>query len=152
LGGDGSFFNQSRHWHGSAPEYSVVGRIDGALAGHVGIIVRTIRCGAEQVRIAGIQNFGVLQAFRGAGVGHWLMDLALREAARRQIPFGLLFCIPQLEKYYASMGWRTTREPVTMNLYGGPDEPIPAKNIGMYFTHSGEPLPPGPIHLQGPDW
>lgn len=148
----GDFFSQSRHWHGSAPEYSVVGRVGGELCAHVGIIVRRVRCGTTQVTIAGIQNVCVPPQCRGMKLGPWVMKAAMDEAVRRQIPFGLLFCVPELERYYAGMGWVTTHEPATMNLAGGADEPIPGKNICMYWSAAGEKLPTGPIHLQGPDW
>lgn len=152
FGADSGFFAQSRHWHGSAPEYSIAGSVGGGLCAHVGVVVRRIRCGDSQVTVAGIQNVCVLPSCRGMGLGDWVMSAAMQEAVRRHIPFGLLFCLPALERYYAAMGWVTTLEPATMNLYGGPDEPIPGKNIGMYWSAGGEKLPAGPIHLQGPDW
>lgn len=146
------FFSQSRHWHGSAPEYSVVGHMGGRICAHVGVIVRRVRCAAEEVLVAGIQNFGVGSAFRGAGLGPWLMRGAMEEAGRRQISFGLLFCVPGLERYYGGMGWLTIDVPVTMRLHGGYDEPIPGKNICMVLLLAGRVFPQGPIHLQGPDW
>lgn len=147
-----AFFSQSRHWHGSQPLYSVVGCVAGTRSAHVGVVVRRIRCGTTQVIVAGIQNVCVLPSCRGMKLGPWVMEAAMREAARRQVRFGLLFCVPRLERYYADMGWVTTPAPATMNLNGGPDEPIPGKNIGMYWSADGTPLPAGPIHLQGPDW
>ena len=148
----GAFFMQSRHWHGAAPEYSVIGRVNGELCAHVGVVVRRIRCGKTQVAVAGIQNVGVRPSCRGKGLGPWVMQAAMDEAVRRKIPFGLLFCVPELEHYYARLGWVTTHESATMNLSGGADEPTPAKNIAMYWSPKGEKLPAGPIHLQGPDW
>lgn len=50
---------QSRYWHNSAPAYSVVCRVNGVLCGHVGMVVRSIRCGGTPVTIAGVQNLGV---------------------------------------------------------------------------------------------
>jgi predicted N-acetyltransferase YhbS len=147
-----AFFATSRHWHGSKPLYSVVGRVAGERCAHVGVVVRRVRCGPTQVTVAGIQNVCVLPSCRGMKLGPWVMEAAMREAVRRQVPFGLLFCVPELERYYAGMGWITTRAPAIMNLNGGPDEPIPGKNIGMYWTADGSALPEGPIHLQGPDW
>lgn len=147
----GTPLRQSRYWHNSAPEYSVVCRSGGALLGHIGIVVRQIRCGETQAMIAGVQNLGVRPGVRGGRIGFRLLDAAMDEARRRDIVFGLLFCVPALEAYYAANGWRTTTEPVTMRYLAG-DEPIPGKNIGMYRLLGSQAFPSGPIHLQGPDW
>jgi len=142
---------QSRYWHNSAPAYSVISRSQGALCGHIGIVVRRIRCGATPITIAGVQNLGVKPGARGGRLGYRMLDVAMDEARRQDIGFGLLFCVPALEAYYAGNGWRTTTEPVTMRYLAG-DEPIPDKNIGMYRTLGTQAFPSGPIHLQGPDW
>lgn len=147
-----SFFSTSRHWHNSAPAFSVVGRVDGLIGAHTGVVVRHIRCGSTRTLVAGIQNFCVSPRHRGTGLGPWLMQAAMDEARQRDIPFGLLFCVPALERYYGSMGWDTIHEPATMNLAGGPDERIPGKNIVMGLPLSEATFPRGPIHLQGPDW
>ena len=39
---DVEVFSETRHWHGSAPEYSVVACRAGRALGHVGVVVRTI--------------------------------------------------------------------------------------------------------------
>ena len=149
---DASFFVKSRYWHGSAPEYSVIGRVNGEIRAHVGVVVRQIRCNGTQVRIGGIQNACAHPACRGQNLGVWVLRAAMEEMPRRTVSFGMLFCLPELERYYASLGWIATREPVTMCMDGGADEPIPGKNSCMYWSPRGESLPPGPIHLQGADW
>lgn len=142
---------QSRYWHNSAPAYSVVCRSGGTLCGHIGIVVRRIRCGDTPITIAGVQNVGVKPVARGGRLGYRMLDAAMDEARRQGIEFGLLFCVPALEAYYAGNSWQTTTEPVTMRYLAG-DEPIPGKNIGMYRTLGTQAFPSGPIHLQGPDW
>jgi hypothetical protein len=143
----------SRYWHTSTPAYSVICRdvTGGALLAHIGIVVRRIRCGGTQITIAGVQNLGVKPGTRGGRLGYRVTEMAMDEARRRKIDFGLLFCIPALEAYYQGNGWQTTTEPVTMK-YLADDEPIPGKNIGMFRLLGTQPFPAGPIHLQGPDW
>jgi predicted N-acetyltransferase YhbS len=147
-------FAVSRAWHGSAPEFSVVAEDDAArsVAGHIGMIVRAVTAGDTTVRVAGVQNFGVHPDRRGGEIGPILMRMALDEARRRDIPHGLLFCVPGLERYYMKSGWVRTDADVTMDYDGKRRIPIPGKNIAMTNPISGAPFPAGPIHLNGADW
>lgn len=85
-------------------------------------------------------------------MGHRLMQKAMDKAAVEGIPFGLLFCIPELRSYYASMGWIHKPVAVTMDWEGRNGVPIPDKNICMVRELAGLRFPSGPIHLNGADW
>lgn len=151
---DASTFDVSRAWHGSAPEYSIVTEDDTthAIVGHIGMIVRTVAAGGVAARVAGVQNFGVHPDRRGGDIGPTLMRMALDEARRRGIPHGLLFCVPELERYYQKSGWIRTDVEVTMDYDGQRGVAIPGKNIAMTNPIAGAPFPAGPIHLNGADW
>jgi predicted N-acetyltransferase YhbS len=149
---DVEVFSQTRHWHGTAPEYALVYRADNLLSGHVAVVRRTIRVGNRAVPIAGIQNLAVRPSFRGTGLAQALMTEAMDEARRRGVRFGLLFCVPGLERFYRNLGWVRIDAPVTMLDENGATVPIPGKNIGMTLDLSGEPFPAGLIHLEGRDW
>lgn len=150
---DAGTFARTRHWHGTAPAVSVVCRDhQPGLAGHVGVIVRTIQIGRERRRIFGIQNMAVAPDRRGTPVGAALMQAALAEARRRGIEHGVLFCIPGLEKYYARTGWRRCDVDVRMDWAGQRDVPVLGKNICMAHELAGQAFPQGNIHLLGPDW
>ena len=75
----------------------------------------------------------------------------MAEAGRRSIPFGLLFCVQGLERFYASLGWRTLPVRARM-VFEGAETEIPAKNIAMVIALSAKLFPPGDLHLGGPDW
>jgi len=150
---DAGTFTQTRHWHGSAPAASVVCRDQQpGLAGHVGVVVRTIQVGEERRRIFGIQNMAVARDRRGTPVGATLMQAALAEARRRGIAHGVLFCTPALEKYYARTGWRRCDVAVCIDWAGQRGVPAPGKNICMVHEVAGQAFPDGDIHLLGPDW
>ncbi len=149
---DAPVFSASRHWHGTAPAYSLVHRVDGRVLGHVGIVLRTVACGGRPAGIAGIQNLAVLPEARKSGLSRRLMTESMAEAARRGVRWGLLFCVPGLERFYASLGWKTLDVSVTMADGRGGTEPIPGKNIAMALPLAGEPFPSGNIDLQGRDW
>ena len=152
FGAGATAFAQSRHWHDSAPAYSVTARREGTLAAHAGIIVRDVRAGGRPVRVYGIQNMGVRPEARGTGAGLLVLEAAAREAARRGIPFGMLFCVPALERYYRRDGWETRHVLVRMDYNGQTDIPIPGKNVCMIKRLTAEAFPDGGIHLQGADW
>jgi len=149
---DVTVFSQSRYWHGTAPEYSFFRREAGKITGHVGIVRRTIRAGASQITIAGVQNLAVAPTRRKSGLGALLMIRALAEARRRGIAFGLLFCVPGLARFYSSLGWKIQERAFFMTNETGARERIPDKNIGMTLTLGPEPFPPGEVDLQGRDW
>ncbi|NUN94005.1 MAG: GNAT family N-acetyltransferase [Verrucomicrobiae bacterium] len=144
-------FSKTRAWHGSAPSYSVVANEGEEIVGHVGVVAREISAGGASLRVAGIQNMAVLPARRGSGLSRRLMEAAVAEARRRGIPFGLLFCVPGLERFYASLGWTTLSVRVRM-VYGGEETEIPAKNLAMGLDLAGRPFPAGDLHLRGADW
>ena len=144
-------FAETRHWHGSAPQYSVVARRAGRVVGNAGIVVRDVRSGETAVRVAGIQNLGVHPHERGKNLGGKLLAKGVAEARRRGIAFGLLFCVPQLERYYASNGWKKIDISVIMQ-YQGQTCPIPGKNIAMVQELTDRRFPGGDIDLAGADW
>lgn len=148
---DVAAFSASRHWHGTAPAYSVVHWQGERIMGHVGIVVREVRCGGIPAVVAGVQNFAVAHELRGRGLSQQLMVEAMAEAARRHVPYGLLFCVPRLERFYALLDWRRTDVSVTM-VEKGERVPIPGKNIAMFKELAGTPFPEGDIDLQGMDW
>jgi predicted N-acetyltransferase YhbS len=146
-----AFFSSGRAWHGSAPVYSLVAREESRVTGHVGVVVREIAAGGVAATVAGIQNFAVVPDRRKTGLSRRLMEGAMEEAKRRGVAFGLLFCVPGLERFYASLGWRTL--PVRARMrYEGREQEIPAKNIAMAIPLAGKPFPTGDLHLLGPDW
>jgi len=144
-------FSKSRHWHGSAPAYTVLQRDANDVVGQVGVVLRTVRVGDRQVDIAGIQSLAVDPDLQGSMLAWALMRRCMREAKSRGVPFGILFCVPELETLYAAMRWQTVEVNVTM-AFEGRHQPIPGKNICMVLDLGGGEWPQGDIDLQGPDW
>ena len=149
---DRDVFPYTRYWHDLAPEYTVVHGNGQEVLGHVAIAVRTIACGGRPIRVAGPQSVAVAVEQRGTGLSRRLMDEALAEAVRRRIPFGLLFCVRELESLYSSTGWQRTDQPITIRDEEGRSVPLPRKNIAMFMELGSDPFPRGPLDLQGRDW
>jgi len=145
-------FSKSRYWHGSAPIYTIIYRQGNEVVGQVGIVVRTIQCGGVPVEIAGIQSMAISPRDQGTMLAWALMRRAMKEAKKRGILFGLLFCVPSLERLYAAMKWERIDVITTMHDEKGKTVPIPGKNIAMVLKLADRPFPKGDIDLQGADW
>jgi GNAT superfamily N-acetyltransferase len=145
-------YARRRVWHDSPPAYTVIARQAGLVVGHLGIVMRTVACADVRVAVAGVQSFCVVPRHRGTGLSKRLMAWALDEALRRGVRFGLLFCVPELQRLYDALGWFKTDRPVTMLDERGELMPMPGKNICMFIELGGEGFPPGPLDLQGRDW
>jgi predicted N-acetyltransferase YhbS len=149
---DAAVFARVRAWHDCMPTYSQVASDAASVVGHVGVVIREITCGGERVTVAGVQSLAVAPEFRGAGLSRRLMSEAMDEAKRRGIEFGLLFCVPGLGRFYASLGWQRTHQPSIMLDEHGRRTPIRAYNIAMFKPLGSTPFPGGPIDIRGRDW
>lgn len=149
---DAEVYARTRAWQGNVPAFSVICCEDDLVLGHLAVVTREILCATTPVTVAGIEGVCVAPPERGTGIPAKLMARATDEAAGRGIRFGMLFCVPELEAFYGRMGWTTTGRTVTMLDAHGRPAPTPAKNITMHLELAGEPLPPGPVDLQGRDW
>jgi N-acetylglutamate synthase-like GNAT family acetyltransferase len=149
---DINVFSQTRYWHGSVPTYSLIQEENGRILGHVGVVVRLVRCGNSPSLVAGIQNLAVRPELRGSGVGCQLVVESMKEARRRNIVWGLLFCVPELETFYGNLGWHVVHDTVKAKDEPGRDSPILGRNICMSKCVGSSPFPRGEIHLEGADW
>jgi len=150
---DAGIFSQTRAWHGSASAWCVTLHDGEELVAHVGLTDRHITIGSKPAHIAGVQNVFVLPTRRGQGLCDMVMNRAMAEALRRNFDFGLLFCVPQLEKVYARCGWLSLGEREVIRVdETGSEVPIPGKNIAMFHPLRQTEFPAGLIHLRGNDW
>ena len=149
---DVAAFSVRRAWNDVCPSFSVFGRHGDKVVGQVGIVERRITCGSVPVRVAGVQSLAAAPDWRRSGLSQRLMIAAMQEAQRRGLRFGLLFCVPELEGFYARMGWRRIERAVTMRDATGRPVPLTAKIIPVEPAPAGDPLPPGTIDLEGRDW
>jgi predicted N-acetyltransferase YhbS len=149
---DAEAFSRCRAWNNVRPAFSVFGRKGDKVVCQVGIIERQITCGGVPARVAGIQSMAVSPEWRRSGLSQRLMNAAMHEALRRGLRFGLLFCTPKLKGLYGRMGCRRIDQAVTMRDAAGRPVPLTAKNIAMSLPLTGDPLPSGPIDLEGRDW
>lgn len=150
---DRDTFSQTRSWHGTHPTWSVFVEQQGQVIAHVGVVDRQILVGMDHVRVAGIQNVFVLPEHRKTSLFPQVMAVAMKEAARNTLDLGILFCVPGLANAYARIGWRLL-EPrnVVRTDEQGVRQPLPGKNITMFYPLIRDNMPPGNIDLLGNDW
>jgi GNAT superfamily N-acetyltransferase len=150
---DFAVFSRTRAWHGSHPAWSVVVEHETQVIAHAGIVERVILAGRQAVRVAGVQNMFVLPRYRGQGLFPQVMAEFVREALRRRLDLGLLFCTPQIAVPYARLGWQFVHaRRITRIDEQGEPQPLPANNVAMRYPLGRAELPAGDVHLQGNDW
>lgn len=150
---DAAIFTRTRVWHGSAPAFSVLIEDAGWIIAHVGVVDRVIQAGAEELRIAGVQNVFVRPEFRGRGLVDEVMRSAMAEAMQRRMDAGLLFCLPALERVYARTSWQTLPpRTIWASRANGERYRLDEKNLLMFHSLAKEAFPAGTIDLNGDDW
>ena len=150
---DREVFAQTRGWHGSLPAWSVVVDHGELVVGHAGIVEREILVGHERLRIAGIQNVLVVPEHRKTDLFRQIMTVAMQEAGRREADLGILFCTTDLARVYGWLGWRLLKDrTVTRIDEEGHVQPLPAKNVSMFYPLRRAEMPAGDIDLLGNDW
>lgn len=146
-------YSNTRAWHNSVPVWSLYLEENGRLILHVGVIDRSISIGDRLVRVAGIQNVFVLPEFRGKGLCDAILNEAMVKAGDFAFDYGLLFCVPEIEKVYRRCGWyKLPNAPIIRVDESGKELLLPDKNIAMYYPLAKKEIPDGEIHLQGNDW
>ena len=146
------FRRDGRGWHGVKPIYCVCVEIEGRPVAYVGIVDRVVRVGAEELRVAGVQNVSVHPDSRGQGLSIKALELAMSEADKLGFDVGLLFCTEALQRLYGKMGWVGVGKRPVVRVEGGRELPLPEQNVAMFLPLRVKTFPDGPIHLQGNDW
>lgn len=150
---DISVFSQTRAWHGSLPAWSVVVECQGQIIANLGVVERKIRIGHEEFLAGGIQNVLVLPEHRKKHLFRQIMTVAVQESIRRNLDLGILFCTSNLVPLYAALRWQPAPgRNVTRIDENGLPQPLPSKNVTMFYPLHRFDIPPGDLHLQGNDW
>ena len=162
-------YSQSRVWHESVPEFTVLLRdSERRIAGHVSVVERNIEIigppqqphfavvntykPLEETVVAGLQGVSIAPEHQGQHLSKKLLEAAVKEARNRSIPFSLLFCKPALEGFYNAHGWTKTKQTVTLLTPDGRPITLPHANIAMIRVLAETDFPEGSIYLRGPDW
>jgi hypothetical protein len=150
---DYEVFSKTRAWHGTFPTWTVLVEHKDLVIAHAGIVEREILVGQECIRAAGVQNVLVVPEHRASKLFQQIMSTAMEEAGRRRLDVGLLFCTPNLTGVYGWVGWQLLEERRVVRIdENGLPQPLPPKNVTMFYPLARADFPPGDIHVQGNDW
>lgn len=89
-----------------------------SLVGACALEDRTIVVAGEPHRIAGLGGVAVEATCRGRDYGTRVVGAALAEARQRGFAYGVLFCLPDREPFYARMGWRRLEGELVVTVRG----------------------------------
>ncbi|MEX2246218.1 MAG: GNAT family N-acetyltransferase [Dehalococcoidia bacterium] len=123
---------------------------DGAIVGHVGLLVRAVTAGGTPVPVGGVGGVVVRPERRGKGVASALLARAEEEMRERfGAPFGLLLCRAEVAPVYQRAGWRIVAGPTVFAQAAG-TETYP--RLTMVLALAGGRWPPGAVDLCGLPW
>jgi GNAT superfamily N-acetyltransferase len=103
--GDDRF--RDRLWEGTTHFVRAAGDV---LVSHAMVIPIELERAGRLLRIGGVASVLTYPHFRGEGHGEAVMRAAGRHIRERRFDVGMLFCGPEIERFYARLGW-TTLEP-----------------------------------------
>jgi GNAT superfamily N-acetyltransferase len=131
-------------------EWRALAWVGDDVAGHAGIVPRTVRAGGEPIAVGGISGVWTPTAYRGRGFG----AAAMRAAAafvRDELgaDFGLLLCREAVAPFYERLGWRPVTGPV---VFDQPGRRVRWELLCMVLPCGRTDWPPGEIDLCGLPW
>lgn len=93
---------------------------DGRPLSHVGVVKTTVNVGGREITVGGIGGV----ATRPEAQGRHLVHAAMLQAAEficheLGAEFGMLFCLPRLEAFYARQGWQALEDEVEIEQPDG---------------------------------
>ena len=92
-------------------DYNFITEEGGRPLSHVGVIKTMVSVGGRQLTVGGVGGVVTVPEAQGRHLVH----AAMRQAAEficRELgaDFGMLFCLPRLEPFYARQGWQTLED------------------------------------------
>ena len=122
----------------------------GEVAGHAGIVRRTVRAGRVQVAVGGISGVWTPAEYRGHGFGAAVVRAAgtfIRDELGAD--FGLLLCREAVAPFYERLGWGRVPGPV---VFDQPAGRVTWGMLCMVLPCRRSDWPPGEVDLCGLPW
>lgn len=116
---------------------------------HVGLVRTHVNAGNERVEVGGYGGVLTKASERGKGHARAALDVADAKLREWHVPFGFLFCRPELVAYYAALGWQELAEPVEVRQSSGP---VMFPKRAMVKLLADQPWPGGAVRLEGLPW
>jgi len=91
-------------------ELCLLAYIDDRLVGHVSITKRKVVCDSKEYLVGGVGDVIITKQNRKKGFGKKIMEETNEVLKKRGFDLGLLFCHPNLDKFYTKSGWKKKRK------------------------------------------
>jgi hypothetical protein len=148
--GQDIFGLEDREYRWRPKEYHFITEEDGRPLSHVGLIKTTVSAGGRTVTVGGVGGVVTVPEAQGRYLVHAAMQHAAEFICRELgANFGMLFCLPRLEPFYARQGWQTIEDEVEFDQPEG-------KKVWPYrvmVQPCGERVwPSGRVEIEGPPW
>jgi GNAT superfamily N-acetyltransferase len=101
--------------------WRVMARVEGELAGHLGVLQRTVFAGGREIPVAGIGAVTTHEPYRRRGVAAAMLERAadfMRDELHAR--FGLLICREAVSPVYERAGWHMVPGPTSFSQPAGP--------------------------------
>ncbi|MGW3954209.1 GNAT family N-acetyltransferase [Streptomyces sp. NPDC004752] len=128
-------------------EHTLTAVRDGRPVACVGWLLRDMTFDGTSRRVAGLGRVLVHPAQRGRGIARTMISVAVEHARAAGAETMMLLCRPDMVPFYAQLGWRRPRVPVT---FGQSDDTRPCPLTAMSYDLAGLPEPSVGVDLQGP--
>jgi predicted N-acetyltransferase YhbS len=86
-------------------ELCILVYIKNNLVGHLGITRKTVNHNEKIYQIGGVGDVAILKNKRNLGIGSLILDKCNQTLKKNNFDLGLLFCHPDLYKFYSSGSW-----------------------------------------------
>jgi GNAT superfamily N-acetyltransferase len=128
----------------------IVRYVDDQFAAKASVLTHCVVINDEEVLVGGVGGVLTMPAFQGQGHATAVLNYLtgyLRD--RLKVPFGVLFCNPELVPFYARLGWRVIEDTVKIQQpHGTIASPLPVMNV----SYSQQPWPAGTVYLNSEPW
>lgn len=111
---------EDRQYRWRPKDYHFITEEDGRPLSHVGVLKTTVDAGGRTVTVGGVGGVVTVPEAQGRHLVHAAMRQA-SEFIQHELgaDFGMLFCLPRLEPFYARQGWRAVEEEVEIDQPDG---------------------------------
>ncbi len=134
----------------SKSEYYGIGILDSQIVSQLAILHREVRVGDQLVRVGGIGGVATHPDFQRRGYANLLLKEAVDFMGHEmKVPFGLLVCSSEREKYYSKSGWLAISSPMIFNYGNGKRT---WHETTMILPLSDSLWPAGTVDLNGFPW
>ena len=131
-------------------DYHFVTEEGGRPLSHVGVVKTTVSVGGRQLTVGGVGGVVTVPEAQGRHLVHAAMRQADEFICHELgAEFGMLFCLPRLEPFYARQGWRALEDEVEIDQ---PDGKIIWSYRVMVKPCGERVWPAGRVEVGGPPW